>query len=114
VIAPLLSEGVIRGMAHITGGGLKDNLPRSLPASCIARIDPGSWPSLPVFDYLVERGAVATEERYRVFNMGIGFVIVTRPADAGPILARHPEARHIGEILDRQTTHEAPVQGLAC
>jgi phosphoribosylformylglycinamidine cyclo-ligase len=113
-VQPLLAEGVIQGMAHITGGGLKDNLPRSLPASCIAQLDPSSWATPPVFVELVGLGDVSAEERFRVFNMGIGFVIVVRESDAGAILARLPETRQIGEIVDRATTHEAPVQGLTC
>jgi phosphoribosylformylglycinamidine cyclo-ligase len=113
-IQPLLAEGVIQGMAHITGGGLKDNLPRSLPASCIARLDPGGWDAPPVFDYLLERGGISADERFRVFNMGIGFVIVVRAADRDAILARYPEALWIGEIVSRDTSHEAAVQGLSC
>ena len=113
-VRPLLESGLVRGMAHITGGGLKDNLPRSLPANCIARLDPGTWPSLPIFDYLVERGAVAAEERFRVFNMGIGFVVVARAEDRDTVLAAVPESRQVGEIVSRSTTHEAPVQGLSC
>ena len=113
-IQSLLADDVVQGMAHITGGGLKDNLPRSLPASCIARIEPDSWDSLPVFDYLVRRGGISAEERFRVFNMGIGFVIVVRASDRDAILDGHPETRQLGEIVSRDTTHEAAVQGLAC
>jgi phosphoribosylformylglycinamidine cyclo-ligase len=113
-VRPLLAAGLVRGMAHITGGGLKDNLPRSLPANCIARLDPGTWPSLPVFDHLVERGGIAAEEQFRVFNMGIGFVVVVRAGDRDAVLAAVPESRQIGEIVSRSTTHEAPVQGLSC
>ncbi len=113
-VLPLLADGLVRGMAHVTGGGLKDNLPRTLPPGCIARLDPTSWPALPVFDYLIERGGVSMDERYRVFNMGVGFVIVVRAEDAGSVLERTPGAWHIGDIVDRTTTHEAAVQGLSC
>jgi len=114
VIRPLLDAGLIRGMAHITGGGLKDNLPRCLPPACIAQLDTSSWPVPPVFNYLIETGNIAAEERFRVFNMGIGFVVVVRPNDRDALLAATPEARIIGEITSRSTSHEAPVQGLSC
>lgn len=113
-VQPLLREGLVRGMAHITGGGLVDNLPRALQAGCIARLDPLSWPKPPIFDLLVDRGGVPDGERYRVFNMGVGFVIVARPAHANEILERLPEARQIGEIIPRRTSDEAAVQGLSC
>ncbi len=113
-IQPLLAEGIVRGMAHITGGGLKDNLPRTLPPAAIARLDPESWVTPPIFDYLVDRGRVSLDERYRAFNMGVGFVIVVREADRDPVLDLHPEARQIGEIVDRVTSDESAVQGLSC
>jgi phosphoribosylformylglycinamidine cyclo-ligase len=113
-ILPMLPEGIVRGMAHITGGGLKDNLPRSLPQECIARLDPQSWVTPTVIDYLVERGNVSLDERYRAFNMGVGFVVVVRESDRDTVLDRYPEARQIGEIVDRTTSDESAVQGLSC
>jgi phosphoribosylformylglycinamidine cyclo-ligase len=113
-VQPLLAMGIVRGMAHITGGGLRDNLPRTLPAGAIARLDPESWVTPPVFDYLVEQGGVSLDERYRVFNMGIGFVVIVREADRDTVLDLYPEARQIGEIVDRVTTDESAVQGLSC
>ncbi|MBA3379230.1 MAG: phosphoribosylformylglycinamidine cyclo-ligase [Chloroflexia bacterium] len=113
-IQPLIVEGLVRGMAHITGGGLKDNLPRSLPPAAIARLDPESWVTPPIFEYLVEQGRVSLEERYRAFNMGVGFVIVVREADRDTVLDCYPEARQIGEIVDRVTSDESAVQGLSC
>jgi phosphoribosylformylglycinamidine cyclo-ligase len=113
-IQPLLAEEIVRGMAHITGGGLKDNLPRALPEASIARLDPEAWVKLPIFDYLIAKGRVTLEERYRVFNMGIGFVIVVREADRDAVLDRYPEARQIGEIVDRISSDESAVQGLTC
>lgn len=111
---PLLGRGMVRGMAHITGGGLKDNLPRTLPPAAIARLDPQSWVTLPIFDYLVDKGRVSLDERYRAFNMGVGFVVVVHETDRDTVLDHHPEARQIGEIVDRVTTDESPVQGLSC
>jgi len=113
-IQPLLAEEIVRGMAHITGGGLKDNLPRALPEASIARLDPEAWVKLPIFDYLIAKGRVTLEERYRVFNMGIGFVIVVREGDRDAVLDRYPEARQIGEIVDRISSDESAVQGLTC
>jgi phosphoribosylformylglycinamidine cyclo-ligase len=113
-ISLLLNEGIIHGMAHITGGGVKDNLPRTLPEHCIARLDPQAWVTPPIFDYLVERGDISLDERYRVFNMGVGFVIVVAEKDRDTVLDRYPDARQIGEIVDRTTTDESAVQGLSC
>ena len=82
----LLESGVIRGLAHITGGGLLENIPRILPEGTAADIRAGSWPVLPVFDLLSGIGNVPENEMYRTFNMGIGMVVVTSPEDA--IVAR--------------------------
>jgi len=113
-VQPLLDAGIARGMAHITGGGLRDNLPRCLPDDCIARLDVTSWRIPPIFDYLVERGEVSLDERYRAFNMGIGFVVVVSRRDREAALAMMPGSRQIGEIIERMTSDEAAVQGLSC
>ncbi len=80
-----LARGTIRGLAHITGGGLTDNLPRVLPDGTSAKIKPGSWKVPAVFDFIRTRGNVADAEMYRTFNMGIGMVVVVSPDDAGPL-----------------------------
>ncbi len=72
----------IRGMAHITGGGFPDNLPRILPKNVDAIVESSTWNPLPVFQFIRETGGVADDEMYRVFNMGIGFVLAVRPDDA--------------------------------
>lgn len=82
VLEGLLESGVIKGLAHITGGGLLENIPRILPEGTAADIRAGSWPVLPVFDLLGEIGNVPENEMYRTFNMGIGMVVVTSPEDA--------------------------------
>lgn len=87
---PLLALGAVvevHALAHITGGGLPDNLARVLPAGCRAVIREGSWPRPAVFDWLREAGGLAREEMYRVFNMGIGMVVAVSPEDAEPALA---------------------------
>ena len=75
-VRPLLLAGLVKGMAHITGGGITENLPRVLPAGCAAAIDRRAWSVPPVFSLIAERGAIATDEMFRAFNMGIGLVIV--------------------------------------
>ncbi|EGW39384.1 phosphoribosylformylglycinamidine cyclo-ligase [Desulfosporosinus sp. OT] len=78
-ILPLLPGGEILGMAHITGGGLTDNVPRVLPPGLGARIDTSSWECPPICSLLQRLGDVAWPEMYRTFNMGVGFVIIVRP-----------------------------------
>jgi phosphoribosylformylglycinamidine cyclo-ligase len=78
---------MISGLAHITGGGLPGNLPRILPPDCGAVLARGSWPVPPIFG-LIERRGVAEEEMYRVFNMGVGFVVAVRPKSAAAVERR--------------------------
>ena len=68
-------------MAHITGGGITENLPRILPAGTAAEIRKGSWPVLPVFAYMQQQGDIEEAEMYRTFNMGIGMILVVSPED---------------------------------
>jgi len=77
----LLDSGRIKGLAHITGGGLTDNIPRILPEGTAVEIDKGSWPVLPVFKLMQLLGNVSEAEMYRTFNMGVGMVIVTSAED---------------------------------
>jgi len=72
-------KSVVRGIAHVTGGGLHENLARILPTGIAATIDRGSWPMPPVFRWLQELGEVDDDEMYRVFNMGIGLALVVSP-----------------------------------
>jgi phosphoribosylformylglycinamidine cyclo-ligase len=74
VIQKLVTAGVTTGMAHITGGGITENLPRILPKNVTAQIEIGSWPVLPIFEHLRELGQVSQEEMLRTFNMGIGLI----------------------------------------
>lgn len=113
-VAPLLEAGLVRGMAHITGGGLYDNLPRTLPEACIARLDPGVWETPAIIDYLVNHGRLSLAERYRVFNMGVGFVLVVAPDCTDEVLGRLPDGQIIGTIIPRVTSDESAVQGLSC
>ena len=82
VLEGLLDLGVIRGLAHITGGGLTENIPRILPEGTSVQIDSGSWPVLPVFRLMQQIGNVPEAEMYRTFNMGIGMIVVCTEEDA--------------------------------
>ncbi len=78
-VLALLEGGVeIRGIAHITGGGFIENIPRILPKNLDAEIKKGTWPMLPIFPYLQKLGSVSESEMYRAFNMGIGMVLVVQ------------------------------------
>jgi len=82
-----LGKGSIEALAHITGGGITDNLPRVLPAGTAARIAKGSWPVPPLFSFLQKSGAVDDAEMQRTFNMGIGMIAVVRPERAAEVEA---------------------------
>jgi phosphoribosylformylglycinamidine cyclo-ligase len=82
LVQPLLARDQIKGMAHITGGGITENLPRVLPEGCAAEIDLRSWQVPPLFDLLQVRGDISTDEMFRAFNMGVGFVLVCAARDA--------------------------------
>ena len=81
----LLDTGMIKGLAHITGGGLTDNIPRILPDETAVKIEKGSWPVLPIFTMMQRIGNVSESEMYRTFNMGVGMVIVCSPANVDAI-----------------------------
>ena len=104
VIEGLLESGVIKGLAHITGGGLLENIPRILPEGTAAQITAGSWPVLPVFDLLARLGNVPEKEMYRTFNMGIGMVVVVA-AEQARLVRAHIERKgcatyNIGRIVE--------------
>jgi phosphoribosylformylglycinamidine cyclo-ligase len=81
----LLDSGTIRGLAHITGGGLLENVPRILPEKTAVEIRRGSWPVLPIFHLMQRMGNIDDAEMYRTFNMGIGMVLVCAPEDAAGV-----------------------------
>src|SRR5438034_689626 len=88
----LIDSGLIKGLAHITGGGLLENIPRILPEGTAVQIRRGSWPVLPIFQLLQDMGKVEEAEMYRTFNMGIGMVGVWSTRDAAAI-RRHSEQK---------------------
>jgi len=85
VLDGLLDAGVIKGLAHITGGGLLENIPRILPEGTAVEIKRGSWPALPIFTLMQRLGNIVEPEMYRTFNVGIGMVIVCAPTDVAKI-----------------------------
>jgi phosphoribosylformylglycinamidine cyclo-ligase len=99
-VAPLLERGVIKGLAHITGGGITENLPRALPEERAFSLDRGSWTIPPVFSWLQHAGGLDDAEAFRAFNMGVGLILVVAPADLDGVLADlgGPAAWRLGEI----------------
>ncbi len=101
-ILTLLQHFPIHGMAHITGGGIKDNLPRIIPAGCKAVIRKNSWPVPPIFRLIQEGGNIPEEEMLRTFNNGIGMILVVPPREMGEILSRleslNEKVYRLGEI----------------
>ncbi len=103
-VAPLLDAPggpLVRGMAHITGGGLPGNISRVLPAETRVVLDWGSWPVPPIFDLIAQRGAVPAAEMPHVFNMGLGFVIVVAPDALDRARTLVPEALLVGRVESR-------------
>ncbi len=97
---PLLEARLVRGIAHITGGGLIENLPRILPVGLQARVDVSTWRRLDIFGWIQERGAVTSDEMYRVFNMGVGMVLIVRPGDRDVVLDSVGGSSLIGEVTE--------------
>jgi phosphoribosylformylglycinamidine cyclo-ligase len=89
----------VKGIAHITGGGLIENIPRMLPQSLGARIDRSAWEPPPIFRLIGREGNVAEDELWRTFNMGIGLVLAVDPAQAPAVRSALPEAIVVGEVV---------------
>ena len=89
----------IKGIAHITGGGIAGNLERVLPVGLRAELDAEQWPTPPIFPLIARIGDVSQAEMYRVFNMGLGMAIVVSAEEAETVLAEISEARKIGEVV---------------
>ncbi|KGR91010.1 phosphoribosylaminoimidazole synthetase [Ureibacillus massiliensis 4400831 = CIP 108448 = CCUG 49529] len=102
-VLEILKEVDVHGMAHITGGGFYENLPRMMPAGLATEIEMGSWPVLRIFEFLKEKGNLADKELYNVFNMGIGYVLSVPASEADKITAiakKHGEkAYKIGRVV---------------
>ncbi len=103
LLRPLIAQGWLRGLVHITGGGLTDNTPRILPANCAAEIRLGSWPVLPVFNLIARCGKVPPDDMLRTFNMGLGMLLVVAEKDLARVSAALKKKREkfwiVGRIL---------------
>jgi phosphoribosylformylglycinamidine cyclo-ligase len=99
VVRPLLGRGLVKGMAHITGGGITDNLPRVLPSGTRARIDRGSWRTPPLFRWLGESGSVPEMDLRRAFNMGIGLILVVGPGEVAAVQSALLEAGEANAVV---------------
>ncbi len=103
LVWPLLEGDLIQGMAHITGGGLPDNLPRVMPKDIDVQINLAAMPRPPIFDYLVQAGKVETSEAYRVFNMGFGMVLFVDERQTENVMeklaAQDETAYLVGEVV---------------
>ena len=93
---------LIKGIAHITGGGFMGNIPRVLPQGVAAHLHKDSWDIPPIFKLVQEKGAIEEAEMYRVFNMGVGMTIVCSPQQVAKIVSILPQAKVIGEIIKRE------------
>jgi phosphoribosylformylglycinamidine cyclo-ligase len=104
LVRPLIERDWAKGLAHITGGGLTENLPRTLPEGCAAEIDLLSWSIPPIFQLLQQYGAIAHEEMFRAFNMGVGLVIVCSSRDTEHVInmlmrGGEPNAFRLGRVV---------------
>jgi len=97
-IGPLLDSGVIKGLAHITGGGFLENIPRILPDGVSVEIKRGTWPEPPVFSVMQKLGNVSEKEMFRTFNMGIGMVVICSKTDSKNVVEQL-QLPEIGRIV---------------
>ena len=117
LVQALLSHGTtLHGMAHITGGGLPENLPRCLPAGTSARIDADSWPRPPLFSWLQSAGDIPERDLWHTFNLGVGFCLVVPSGSEGDVLRQCHQQQHdawvIGTIVSADSEASPTVHGL--
>jgi len=94
---------LIKGIAHITGGGFVGNIPRILPQDLAAHLHNDSWDILPIFKLIQENGNIKEAEMYQVFNMGIGMTLVCSPQQVATIVSILPQAKTVGKIIKRES-----------
>lgn len=92
----------VKSMAHVTGGGLLENIPRTLPANAVAVFEPARWDAPPVMGELVRRGELGWDERYRTLNMGVGYTLIVPVTDVDKALSAAPGARVVGFVQPRR------------
>jgi phosphoribosylformylglycinamidine cyclo-ligase len=102
-VQPLLKRGWLKGLVHITGGGITDNTPRILPPGARAEVRLGSWPVLPIFGLIAQRGDVPHDDMLRTFNMGLGMLLIVSPRDLPKVTSNLKKRRekfwNIGRII---------------
>jgi phosphoribosylformylglycinamidine cyclo-ligase len=99
-LKPVLTR--LHGIAHITGGGIIDNVPRVLPEGVAAHFETGSWRVPPLFDLIQQRGAVSDADMYHIFNMGLGIVVIVAPSDVDSVAAQLRDAKPVGRIVRQE------------
>jgi phosphoribosylformylglycinamidine cyclo-ligase len=107
-IVPLLDLDILKGMAHITGGGIAGNVGRIIPDGLLAEFDLNTWEPHPIFGLIQQRGSITDDEMYKVFNMGLGYVVVVSPPDVDRTLDEIEDGRIVGRIIN--TSDEAKVR----
>ncbi len=110
VLAAHKPKSVVHGLAHITGGGLADNIVRILPDGCRVTIDRTTWERPVWFSWLQQLGGIENEEMYRVFNMGIGFVLIVKPKAADKILKKVAEHGIPASVIGQVTAGDKAVE----
>lgn len=107
-VLPLVKSELVQGIAHVTGGGFVENLPRMLPANLAVDIQLGSWPVLPIFEVLASYGKIPMLEMFEIFNMGIGMVLAVSPekvSDVQQLLKENQETSYIlGKVVEKTTS----------
>ncbi len=106
-LLPLIKKQLLHGVAHITGGGFIENIPRMLPEKMQAEIQLGSWPSLPIFQVMEKIGKISPVEMYEIFNMGIGMVLSVAPEKETEVLAILAENNEKGYVIGRVTKKDS-------
>ena len=102
----------IKGLAHITGGGLVGNVPRSLPQGLAAQFDSRKWTKPPIFSLIQKQGKVDTQEMYHVFNMGIGMVVICSPQNVAMLTKALKEAKVVGEVVKQKGEARVIIDGI--
>ena len=106
-LLPLIKKQLLHSVAHITGGGFVENIPRMLPEKMQAEIQLGSWPSLPIFQVMEKIGKISPVEMYEIFNMGIGMVLSVAPEKETEVLAILAENNEKGYVIGRVTKKDS-------
>jgi phosphoribosylformylglycinamidine cyclo-ligase len=107
---PLLERGLVKGMAHITGGGITENLPRVLPEGTAAAVNRRAWDVPPIFSFLQQHGGIAADEMLRAFNMGIGLIVVCAASDTEAAIAALRQSGASPVLIGRVTNGQREVR----